>query len=423
MRLAPALLAIVLVAAAICVVGVRLGQTLPAADAYPTRERWALSDFRGNLYVPVVAFLAGENPYDLGRYPRRHHVDPFPPYAPVLLAWHLPFGFFSFTVARVLYFVLCLVLTVLIARMSLQFARDRPSWAATFALASLVLLSRPGLWATVLGQYSVPLTLATYVAFARGGSHAGLAAAAVAYTTIKPTFSLPLSILLLCRGHGRAVGLGLASSALVSIPVVAILAHIAGGFGPLLASIRADATDFAFRSDVAAAGNPHRVDAASVFAHVGVPLGRGEIVLTVVVIALGCLAVRRLARESDAEAVSLSTTIACLTLLLCVYHNAYDLVLLVAPLTLAVTGRWCSAALRWTVLAGLLIPFVNFAATHSGLQRLGLTTASLVGQLVLTVNGVALLVVFLVTVNAALRRRRVGMCEVRPFPCARVEAV
>src|SRR5262245_7766772 len=103
MRHASTLVAAVLLAAACCLFTARLLRTLPPADAVPTREQWGLRDFRGNLYYPVVAFLAGENPYDAEHFKRAHDADAFPPFAPIVLAWHLPFGLFPFAVARILY--------------------------------------------------------------------------------------------------------------------------------------------------------------------------------------------------------------------------------------------------------------------------------------------------------------------------------
>src|SRR5262245_26744521 len=42
--------------------------TLLNVPGHPTHHGWALQDFRDAIYYPVVAFLAGHNPYDVQGY-------------------------------------------------------------------------------------------------------------------------------------------------------------------------------------------------------------------------------------------------------------------------------------------------------------------------------------------------------------------
>ena len=129
-------------------------------------------------------------------------------------------------------------------------------------MATLVCLSRPGLWGLLLGQYAVPLTLATYAALAYSETRPWLAALALAYTTIKPTFALPVIALLFVGGQRRLVWRGLGLATFVTLPVGLIILERAGGLRPFLRDLRATLDAHVLADNVVAGGVSLRVDLA-----------------------------------------------------------------------------------------------------------------------------------------------------------------
>src|SRR5690349_16581712 len=109
------------------------------------RATWAMKDFGSAVYYPVVAFLSGENPYDAERFLQLYPVShPFPLYPPAALLVHLPLGFFSAQVASLIYFSFTLMLTFLLAFVSLYFNRIEAKIADVLLIGGVLLLSRPG---------------------------------------------------------------------------------------------------------------------------------------------------------------------------------------------------------------------------------------------------------------------------------------
>src|SRR5262249_25021721 len=104
---------------ALAVVLAVLGQRAAPRINLPGRvdpARWVLQDFRDAVYYPVVAFLDGRNPYDQSAQARTYPVgQPFPPYLPLTLLAHLPFGLLPRAEARHLFLSVVVSLTALLA--------------------------------------------------------------------------------------------------------------------------------------------------------------------------------------------------------------------------------------------------------------------------------------------------------------------
>jgi hypothetical protein len=145
-----------------------------------------------------------------------------------------------------------------------------------------------------------------------------------------------------------------------------------------------------------------RVDVVALVART---LGRAPalvptLALTALVLAVAAVALRRL--PDDAPARRLGLAIASLAIVLCTYHQQYDLVLL-APL---LVSAWPPTPLRRAQLPAALagVPFLNYLAS-GGMQRATGTSDADVLWLS-SVNIVALLAAFALLVGQALRRPR-----------------
>lgn len=336
---------------------------------------WKLLDFQDQVYYPAVALLEGQNPYDrvlfMARYPVGLFFGPYSPLSPVL---HLPFALLPFEVATVVYFSLQLVLTLAIASLTLRMCGAAPHAGRVLGLATLILLSRPGHWNQVLGQLGTEMTLATYVALYFARTRPAFAGLALAFSTLKPTFGGPLLVLMLARGDTRAVSIGVTIAAILTAAATTVIAAVAGGIGELVTSLGTTWTAWN------ALETPHRADTIGLISYLfdrsfG---GAGDAAISVGLLAVGALALHRLARrpEGDDAARTLAASIACLTLLTCTYHLAYDAIVLTLPLArLAIVPQadpWpARPGARWLLLGLLAVPALNHLHSATAQTILG----------------------------------------------------
>ncbi len=356
--------------------------TLLNIPGHPGYPGWVLQDFRDAIYYPVVAFLAGHNPYDVQSYFGHYPVgQEFPVYTPLTLLLHLPFGLLPYELAELLYFAVAIVLTLALAYVSLAVNHVEARTDRVLLVAALILLSRPGYANLLVGQCTLQVVLGAYAALYYSSTRPWLAALGLAVATLKPTFGLPLAVLLMCRREVSVAVIGLAVAGLASAVMTAILVHNAGGVDPFIQSLAPNYAATRGSSTVAALTSWARLDAwALVERSIGQSLGIvGEIAISVGILGVGALGVRRLSTSPAGDAARhVSNSLACLVILTCVYHQNYDLLLLSAtlvalacglPAALWTTRRWE----RWLLLSLLLIAFTNYAASETALRVFAIT--------------------------------------------------
>jgi hypothetical protein len=185
--------------------------------------------------------------------------------------------------------------------------------------------------------------------------------------------------------------------------VTVTLVHAAGGVMPFLGSLRSNWQSAMLSGTSNPALSLWRIDAAAV---VGRLLGHtpgtaAALAITLGIVALGGLAVRRLALRGRAEG-CLGAALVCLSVVTCTYHQSYDLLMLALPLTMLVVSapRDTSPGLRWTLCALLGLPAANYLATEGILDRLDLSHGWWIA--VTSFNGVALLAALGLCARAAL---------------------
>jgi hypothetical protein len=295
-----------------------------------------LRDFRDGIYYAVVALLRGDNPYDAVHYLATYPVEQaYSPYAPGFLTLHLPFALLPFEAAQVAYFISLCGLALLLAHVAWTNASGHVSMAASLVLATMLVLSRPGSWGLGLGQFALQFGIGTALALCLARRRPWLAACGCAVTLLKPTYGVPLSLLLLSIGQTRVWLLGVAIAALLSLlPGLAVL-RAAGGSAALLESVRTSFASFANDPTASAASGPERIDIVGL---AGYALSRNppaalEALLTLSILLVGVWSFRRLVLDAGGSVAPLALVIACLTLLLCTYHQTYDLPLILVPLT------------------------------------------------------------------------------------------
>jgi Glycosyltransferase family 87 len=346
----------------------------------------------------VVAFLDGRNPYDqaaqAGAYPVGQG---FPPYLPLTLVAHLPFGLVPHEEADALYAVAVLALTAVLAMLALGGAGIRVTTAATLGLTALLLVSRPGQMNLLLGQVTAQVVIGAYVALRWARTKPLVAGLGLALATLKPTYGVPLAVLMLLgRGDVAAVAAGAAISATLCLVALVPLVHAAGGVAPFVTSLGGSATAFSSEHTSNAWSSFARIDVVALAARVlgRVPEGGVGLMLGVAVTAAALVALRRLRGDGRAPTVQLGVGLICLTVLIASYHQAYDALLLTQPAVALGAGSWgrgvvAPPALRWTVLALLAVPAVNFLA--SGTMVAGLNIGGPAWLAVTAANPLALL--------------------------------
>jgi len=386
----------------------------------PYAPFWGLQDFRDAIYYPVVSLLDGNNPYDTAGYMRSYPVgNTFPLYLPLTLVLHLPFGALPYRVAEAAYFLFSAALTPLIAYLTLRFCNIKVTVGSVLGLASLILLTYPGYFSIFLGQYTATLALGTYSALYFSRRRVWLAALGVAISTLKPTCAVPLAVLMLARRDIRPLLLGLLIAGAISAAVAPLLAHNAGGFAPLLASLRENYMSFEIDQAVHPVTSTHRIDAFSFFSRLlGQHFGTaGELAILFGILGFSALVIWRLDRFRDETCRVLSASLICVAVLACTYHQTYDLLLLTLPLTAMAVAPWeptglVSPWLRWPLLTMLALPACNYLMSDTGLRLFA--TSRRTWLAVTSLNGGALLLAWGLCLALALTIRRPGTSDPRP---------
>jgi glycosyl transferase family 87 len=375
----------------------------------PPRSR---IDFEIAVYYPARAFLDGVNPYDqhtyLARYPAQ---APFPPFLPVTLLLHAPLGLLPPEQSGLLYMCLSLVLVFACVRLALAYA-ERPAGPITvMTMAALVLLSRPGRLGLRLGQLSFEPIFGTYLALYFARRQPWLAGFGLFLASIKPTFGVPLGVLMLVRRQYRPVAIACALSVSLNLLVLLALTHHSGGLAAFRDHVAA--TVDASRQGIIETRNPAmtslRVDAASLLGRLrGDPLPAAAQALVgagVLTVAAAAMWLRGARGDEDADILA---GLICVAILLSGYHQAYDLSLLILPavvLTRSPPGREPLGPGIRLLLGGLLLALgANYLSSEGVLAGFGLERGSRAWLLLTSLNAVALLLTF-AAYTAALARR------------------
>jgi Glycosyltransferase family 87 len=355
---------------------------------------WVMDDFRHVVYYPSRAFADGINPYDSSSYMTRYPVDvAVSLYAPAMFLLFLPFGLLPVVASSVAYFILTVVLTLVLAWAILRLSGWQATLSAILVVAGLVLLSRPGHWNLLSGQVTLVVVLATYAALRFSQRAPRLAGVGIALAMFKPSFAIPLILILLAQGAGRAVLWGVGLAAALNLPALAILAEREGGLSPFLATLTQTSHITATKLATDATGGVWRVDMPALVSRVsGHPLRAWAGLLVAAAVLLPVMLMcRRFVEWDNSPQQRIPVALVCCGVLLSVYHQAYDLLLLTLPAAgLARALSQENNLFRAIHIAqALLIAFlaINYMATESVLTALQLGPWQRL--LVVSANGLA----------------------------------
>ena len=208
-----------------------------------------------------------------------------------------------------------------------------------------------------------------------------LGACALGVVWSKPTFAIPIVVLLIALGRPRLAIAGTVVGATLSAVVLPFLIDAAGGVSPLVQSWRNSAriTSQSLQSRL---GSGLRIDAGNTFERIthSHPSEGVAAIGGLVLLAAGAWLISRLhRRDPEGDREELTITIVCLLVLTSMYHVPYDYLLLVAPALMLARPRahspiaWPRRVRTWVLLL-LLVPVVGplgWSPIHAVLGKSG----------------------------------------------------
>ncbi|WP_197043321.1 glycosyltransferase family 87 protein [Saccharothrix sp. NRRL B-16314] len=371
-----------------------------------------LQDFRDALYFPIREFLAGGNPYHpatmFEHWPVRQSFNLYQPYHLLL---HAPFALPGYRVGAVAFALASLVLLIALAVLAAGRLRPHvPVALGTAVIATLLVLSQVGKAQLYVGQVNPLIALGAAGALLARRDSPKWAAVALAFAWLKPQFGLPLAVLLCVRGSRRVALVGTAIAAVASLVVVVPMIVRGGGVGPFLDVVAANLVH-AGQTTYGAVDSltAQRVDLSAVFFRVTGWLATGAELFTLIgVLAVSAALVQRLDRMGHPAASDLLT---CLAVVVAIVHQPGDVLIAVPSMAAVGVVWWRRRGERdWRLLLSVVLLLVPFAHLHF----VNLAIRDLFGVRVdVTVDGVAVVVAWVLAVAFAATRRCSGVGAVR----------
>jgi len=384
-----------------------------------------MNDFHNGAYFPSKAFANRINPYASDVCDHYLMSRSVPPYSPVVFMLYHPFIWLDLPAADIAFFAFNLLLiggltwcTVeTIGRLVKPNSRCLLNWFSDNRLAAiwafgLVMLSRPGHITMFTGYFTVQLVIGTLMSLHYSRSKPWLAGIGMLLASGKPTYIIPLAILMFFRRDFKALTIGLIMCAVVAAAGIGWLASsssltaVIDGVRQGQAAFDADPTELPVFIWT-------RLDAMGVIAKINQlnPSGIQYLVaMLIMLLPIGASIWRVRDQETNQESFGLTATITCLALLVSIYHHSYD-ALLVLPVWLALLMggqplfHWLRNWERWALFGLLTIPVVNYAATLRFRELFQIDNLSITWNVLTSLNGVCLIIALLILMVVSLRKQ------------------
>lgn len=397
-----------------------------------------MGDYRDAVYYPIRAALDGVNPYDCEtelpradgqpRYlqdPRYPVLNIFPLFSPLILLLFSPFALIEdFRLSMLCYGAFNVGLLLVYAYALWRAVGKQPSVGSVAALAAIILITQPGRANFIAGQVALPLTLALFGALHWGRSKPWLSGLMLTLASFKPTFGVPLGLLMLCRKDFRAAGLGALLSSVIAAGGLLLIFSRSGDLENIIPILKQNQHELEAHPGVNPATSTARIDGLAATDRWFGTRGKTllKIAVPLLVLSLAGFAVWKRADDVPSEgAVGIIGLVVILTVLLCIYHLFYDALPLWIPILSLLAAprdvwRGHSMVTRRILLGLLFVPIVNVFCTLSfkaALDRI-LTTdfpavANLLWAFGCTASGLSLTAAFILSIHAAMTRRLVSV--------------
>lgn len=355
-------------------------------------------DFQNGIYFPAKAFADGVSPYGV-EYVESYPVPrPTPLYSPLLFLLHTPLGLLPLTTAEWVYFGLMILMIVGLASV---LVRDAGASMRVWLLPvmTVIVLSRAGSLTLFSGYFTFELALGVALSLSFARTRPWLSGAGMMLASLKPTFIIPLTLLMLARRDWQAAWRGVLLSTVGAIVALGWLMQQAS-LTEQLASMKAAQEIHRFDETELPVNSWTRLDLPVL---VGKWLGTNptegeQLLMMAALLAVPCVLLWRGAAAPDNNGLtSIGGSLAAIGVLVSIYHQSYDALLALAPIVGIATfthssWRSTSLALRVPILLLSLIPLFNVTSTHQFLSRLGIEATATLFQVVTSVNGMVLLI-------------------------------
>ena len=386
----------------VAVTGTRIYSELYPGPRIEGNRDFGFCDFYNGIYYPTKAFLDGESPYDpmvVEDYPVSRQV-PF--FSPAVFMAHSPFTLFSKDVAACGYFMFLMIMTLAVAWMGIRMAgkyNSSPFWI--LLLATFMLMTRAGHNSMFNGYFTLQMIIGTILTIHYPRKFPLLAALGLVIVSFKPTFAIPLFLIMIAQGYWKPALMGAAASTVLA---VAGLIWITGSVSPTeLISIPLEAqsahNEF---TDLWPVNTWTRVDTVTIYGK-WFPLETSDsmlLVVMVIMLVLPCLLLRKMVSQNKEKANFDSAAgpigmIWMLAMLVSIYHHFYDAMILIIPMMGLLFWRfnaWASVGAfhRWFLFALISFPFFNYLSAKSVIRYFDIQGTTF--QIITSVNGVCLLV-------------------------------
>lgn len=231
----------------------------------------------------------------------------------------------------------------------------------------------------------------------------------------KPTYILPLTILMICRRDFKAVAIGLVLCVVFGAIGVGWLASDSS-LAKVIKGVREGQTAFNDDPNEYPVNTWTRLDTVGVVSKIMAwkPDNKTYLAAMLILLIVPGIAVWRISpSESNTGGTGLSAMIVCLALLIAIYHNSYDCLLVIAAwVGVTFFGRNVCPELKpieqGAVAVLLAIPAVNYFSTLRFRDLFGLDNQSIQWNAITSINGVCLLLTLLILLRVAFRESRVS---------------
>jgi hypothetical protein len=367
---------------------------------HPREAGMGFCDYYNGVYYPTKAFLAQDNPYSdtyAQQYPVSRQV---PLFSPLVFFIHSPFTLLDTKTSAIIYSGWLMALVLALAVLTLKVSGRQITAFTFFAVAGYLLLTRAGQVTLYNGYFTLELVIGAILALHYGNKKPALAGVGLALASCKPTYAIPLTILMLAKRNVKATLIGVSLSALFMAAGILWLAiddsvlHVIQIFGqsqeahgefpnlwPLNTWTRID-----LLAIVSKWFDWRPTDSATLLTMLGVlglPCG------------LLFMLTKPSTRQLDSGAAGIIGLICMLSMLVAVYHHFYDAIILVVPtaaMILRPTSDWKHiSTIHRTVLAGLInFPLLNYFSARLVVGFSGLEPDMPAYTLITSVNGICL---------------------------------
>jgi len=365
-------------------------------------DKRGLSDFH-NCYMYSKTFRYGLSPYEVQEREDLKASRPSAPFSPVIFYLLLPLTFLSMTCADIVFCVVNVALLGLLGYWVFRFSNESLSLHWWLAVFGFILFSRSGHITLYTGYFTAIIVVGTIMAFHYAHSKPWLSGIGILLASAKPTFIIPLLILLAYRKNYKAAIWGTLLSGSVAFAGLAWMAadsSIPEVINSVFEGQKAfddDPTEYPINTWT-------RVDLVGMFAKAINWIPDNQVYLGAMFVLLippGLIIRRAVDHERNRGAMGLTALISMLGLLVMLYHHSYDCLLVVpGVLSLALFGhktmvevpKWA----RLVVTALLLVPPVNYLSTMSFRDKMGLEQYSFNWQSITMINGFCLTISLLI---------------------------